>query len=248
VVRVPPLMQSTTPAPVIAQSAIARINIEQTVIYEDQNLLVINKPTGLAVHGGSGVNFGVIELLRTVRPDQNLELIHRIDRDTSGCLMLAKNSATLRAMHAMLRDKKITKTYHTVVKGFANDQFVVQQPLKKYVLSSGERLVKADPDGSAAETKFSVLQRFKNVTLLQAQPITGRTHQIRVHAAVRGLPIIGDQKYGDKVFNQIMCKLGLQRLFLHAYALNFICPITGVNIKLQADYDQAWIDALTILT
>ncbi len=249
IIRIPPLKISATIKPIITDAAITRINIEQAVIYEDVNLLIVNKPSGLAVHGGSGVSFGLIEMLRQMRPEQEtLELIHRIDRDTSGCVMLAKNPKMLRAMHQLFQDKKIHKIYHTLVKGYANDSFVVNQPLQKYTLSSGERMVSATPDGMPSETKFTVLQRLNGTTLLQAEPVTGRTHQIRVHAATRGLPIVGDQKYGDKAYNQIVRKLGLKRLFLHALALNFVCPVTGSRIAIQAPYAADWLHGVQALT
>ncbi len=248
VVRIPPLHRDETPAPIIPQSAIERINLEQAVLYEDQNLIIINKPAGLAVHGGSGLSFGLIEMLRAQRPEAELlELVHRLDRDTSGCVIIAKNQMILRGMHALFRNRQINKIYHTLVKGFANDQFTVQEPLQRYVLASGERLVNAHPDGSPAETHFTTLKRFEGLTLLQAEPVTGRTHQIRVHAAIRGLPIIGDQKYGDKAYNKHMAKLGLHRLFLHAYELEFICPVQGIELNIKAPYDQEWIDALHAL-
>lgn len=248
VVRIPPLLKDDAPAPLIPQSALERINIESAVLYEDQNLLVINKPAGLAVHGGSGLSFGLIEMLRKVRPDAEvLELVHRLDRDTSGCVMIAKNQPMLRGMHALFRNRDITKVYHTLVKGFANDNFTVCEPLQKYVLSSGERLVNVHPEGLASETQFTTLKRFNGVTLLQAEPVTGRTHQIRVHAVTRGLPIIGDQKYGDKAYNKHMAKLGLQRLFLHAYALEFTCPLQGIKINITAAYDEEWDMALQTL-
>lgn len=246
IVRLPPLLQDETTKPIITDAAIERINIEKAVLYEDDNFLIVNKPSGLAVHGGSGVSFGLIEMLRKIRPQiaSSLELIHRIDRDTSGCVMIAKNPAMLRAMHAMFKNKQITKTYHLLVKGYAHDTFTVRDALKKYTLASGERLVSAHPEGQAAETHFKVLARYNGSTLLQANPVTGRTHQIRVHAAIRNLPIIGDQKYGDKAYNQIVRKLGLKRLFLHAYALDFVCPLTKTKLHIQASYAADWQDGL----
>ena len=250
IVRVPPLTQGEAPpVRVITDVMIASVNLEDAIIYEDQNLLIINKPVGIAVHGGSGLSFGVIEMLRTIRPDaKTLELIHRIDKETSGCVMLAKTPAMLRAMHALFRNGDINKTYHALVKGYANESFIVQEPLKKFVLISGERMVRAHPEGQESETRFSVLERYNGATLLQAQPVTGRTHQIRVHAAVRGLPIVGDQKYGDKSYNTALRKLGMKRLFLHARELSFICPITDAKINVQAPYDTAWQQGITTLT
>lgn len=252
VVRVPPLLTTITTADSFAITAnqVASFNLNQAIVYEDDNLLIINKPAGLAVHGGSGLKFGLIELLRILRPeDSNLELIHRIDRDTSGCVMLSKNHAMLRAMHALFRDGKIQKKYHTLVKGYVAGDFIVNDPLKKFTLSSGERMVRVNPtEGQAALTEFVLLERYHGASMLQAMPITGRTHQIRVHTAHRGLPIVGDDKYGTKQFNQTMRKTGLKRLFLHARELIFRCPITGQNITVQAPYDQDWISGLANLT
>ena len=218
------------------------------IIYEDDAIIVLNKPSGLAVHGGSGLSFGLIEMLRAMRPDtEHLELIHRIDRDTSGCVMIAKSVTMLRGMHELFRTNKITKVYHALVKGYAAEKFIVDEPLKKFVLASGERLVRVHPEGQPSRTIFSVLSRYNGATLLQAAPVTGRTHQIRVHAAQRGLPIVGDQKYGNKDYNQTSKQLGLKRLFLHARELKFICPINNTLIKVQAEYDQDWNNGLQIL-
>lgn len=252
IVRLPPLTntQREPGASVrpITDKQVASFNLEAAVVYEDENLLIINKPAGLAVHGGSGLSFGLIEMLRVMRPtEQNLELIHRIDRDTSGCVMLAKHSKILRAMHELFRSGQINKIYHTLVKGYAAQSFIVDEPLKKFVLSSGERLVRVHPEGQSSVTNFTTLARYNGVTLLQASPITGRTHQIRVHAAHRGLPIIGDQKYGNKMHDQVMRKLGLKRLFLHARELSFTCPLSGTLIKVQAEYDQDWNDGISAL-
>lgn len=252
IVRVPPLLTTNTNADAHAISAnqVASFNLDQAIIYEDKNLLIINKPAGLAVHGGSGLRFGLIELLRVSRPqDANLGLVHRIDRDTSGCIILAKNSAMLRAMHAMFRDGKIQKNYHVLVKGFAAGDFKVNEPLRKFTLSSGERMVKVNQvEGQPSLTEFVLLERYNGATLLQATPVTGRTHQIRVHAAHRGLPVVGDEKYGNKEANLAMRKLGLKRLFLHARQLVFTCPLTNNMIAVQAPYDQNWDTGLINLS
>jgi 23S rRNA pseudouridine955/2504/2580 synthase len=248
IVRVPPLT-NVEPEPgtvrPITSKQIDSFNLEAAIIYEDSHLLIINKPSGLAVHGGSGLSFGLIEMLRAMRPNApHLELIHRIDRDTSGCVMIAKSVVMLRGMHGLFRSSKIKKIYHTLVKGYASEKFIVDEPLKKFVLASGERLVRVHPEGQPSVTEFTVLKRYNGATLLQAAPITGRTHQIRVHAAQRGLPIVGDQKYGNKEYNQITKQLGLKRLYLHARELNFVCPISNVPINVQAEYDQDWNNGL----
>lgn len=240
IVRLPPLTQAEITKPIITDAAIQRIDLENAILLENDHLLVINKPSGLAVHGGSGLNFGLIEMLRVMRPKATLELVHRLDRDTSGCIILAKTPTMLRAMHALFKNREINKVYHALVKGYANDSFVVKEPLQKYILASGERMVTAHPDGSPSETIFKVLARYNGTTLLQAEPVTGRTHQIRVHSVLRNLPIVGDQKYGDKSYNLMVRKLGLRRLFLHAYELNFVCPLTGNKVHIQAPYDSDW--------
>jgi 23S rRNA pseudouridine955/2504/2580 synthase len=247
IVRVPPLLTTNVNADNFAISAdqVASFNLDTSIIFENDNLLIINKPSGLAVHGGSGLKFGLIELLRVLRPqDQNLALIHRIDRDTSGCIMLAKNQAMLRAMHALFREGQVQKNYHTLVKGYVAGDFKVKEPLMKFAVLSGERIVKVHPEGQPALTEFVLLERYNGASLLQASPVTGRTHQIRVHAAHRGLPIVGDDKYGNKQFNQAMRNLGLKRLFLHARQLVFTCPLTGQVIVAQAPYDQGWVKGL----
>lgn len=248
VVRVPPLSMQPVASPQIPTQANTILDLTNDVIYEDKNLLVVNKPVGLAVHGGSGLKFGLIELLRNTFKNQSLELIHRIDRETSGCVMIAKNLSMLRAMHSLFRTNNIQKTYHVLVKGFAQDKFTVQQPLRKSILISGERMVCVHPEGSFAHTDFITLNHFKGVTLLEAKPITGRTHQIRVHCQNKGVPIIGDQKYGDKDSNKFMATKGLKRLFLHAYELSFTCPLTGIPIDVQAQYDTQWNKAIQILS
>lgn len=247
IVRVPPLT-NVEPEPGttrITDKQIDSFNLDAAVVYEDSNLLIVNKPSGLAVHGGSGLSFGLIEMLRAMRPNaQHLELIHRIDRDTSGCVMIAKSVAMLRGMHELFRANKINKIYHALVKGYAAENFIVDEPLKKFVLASGERLVRVHPEGQPSVTGFSLLKRYNGATLIQAAPVTGRTHQIRVHASHRGLPIVGDQKYGNKDYNQITKQLGLKRLFLHARELNFVCPITNTPITIQAEYDEDWTNGL----
>ncbi len=242
-IRVPPIVINPVvenAAPSAAQ--VAHFNLDQAILYQDKNLLIINKPAGLAVHGGSGLSFGLIELLRAQHPDAPfLELVHRLDRDTSGCILLAKSPAMLRAMHALFREGKIKKHYHALVKGYVAGDFSVNVALKKFTLQSGERMVRVNAEeGQPALTKFILLERYPSVSLLQAEPVTGRTHQIRVHSAQRGLPIVGDDKYGSKEFNLAQRRLGLKRMFLHARQLEFICPLTGAELCVQAPYDQVW--------
>ena len=205
------------------------------IVYEDDNLLILNKPSGLAVHGGSGVANGLIEILRKYSDSKGqLELIHRIDRDTSGCIMLAKNKKILRAMHSLLREGKIIKTYYALVKGYVSGNFNVNAPLLRYHLQSGERMVKVHAEGQPSKTSFLVLKHYPGATLLKVVPKTGRTHQIRVHAKYQGFPLAGDLKYGHKEFNQRMKQQGLKRLFLHAMQLKFKCPVTHRIIDVSA--------------
>lgn len=200
--------------------------IEESVLYEDNLILIINKESGLAVHGGSGISFGVIELLRASRPQEKaLELAHRLDRDTSGCLMLAKRRSALRTLQELQRQGRVHKRYLALLQGCWNkDRQQVKVPLKKNTLKSGERVVRVDAAGKDAHTEFRVLKRFADATLVEAVLKTGRTHQIRVHAQYLGTPILGDEKYGHEQTNRDYRKLGLKRLFLHAASLRFPWP------------------------
>lgn len=196
--------------------------IEQSVLYETDDILVIDKPAGVAVHRGSGVDFGVIDILRKLRPNSGLELVHRLDRDTSGCLLLAKHRPALLAMQACLQGRSLIKRYCAVVKG-AWPQHVRQMnyPLKKIHLSNGERRMKVDCAGKAALTKVRVLRAEDRFCSIQLELVTGRTHQIRVHCQAEGHPIAGDEKYGDDEFNRLMRRRGIKRLMLHAACLEF---------------------------
>lgn len=223
-VRIPPIRvatRETSTAEGPAQSVLA--SVRSAIIYEDENLLVLNKPAGLAVHGGSGIHYGVIEALRAIYPDQrHLELVHRLDRDTSGCLMVAKKRSVLKRLHEQLRNNDIRKTYVALVKGrWQGGKQTIDAPLRKNTLKSGERMVRVDTDGKPAQSIFKPIKIFAEATLMEVELITGRTHQIRVHAAHAGYPIAGDEKYGQRGFNLSMKGLGLDRLFLHAKSLTF---------------------------
>jgi 23S rRNA pseudouridine955/2504/2580 synthase len=199
------------------------------IIYEDSRMLVVDKPAGLAVHGGSSVSLGLIEALRLLRPTaKDLELAHRLDRGTSGCLLLAKRRSTLRVLHELLREGQLDKRYLTLVKGRWPDNIgTVDAPLVTRRVG-GEARVKVDPSGKEARSTFRVLDRFgKTATLLEVSIDTGRTHQIRVHAAHAGHPVAGDERYGDKDFNDYAKSFGLQRMFLHAHSVSFKWPETG---------------------
>jgi len=210
--------------------------LQDSILYEDEQLIVINKPSGLAVHGGSGINIGVIEGFRQLRPDARfLELVHRLDRDTSGCLMIAKKRSMLRSLHTMLRDGAISKTYCALMRGgWHGKEKRVEAPLQKNTLKSGERMVRVHPDGKSALTTFYPEKHFSDATFVQIDLGTGRTHQIRVHAQHIKKPIAGDDKYGDQQFNEKMRARGLKRLFLHAQELRFIHPVAEVTLAVQA--------------
>jgi 23S rRNA pseudouridine955/2504/2580 synthase len=197
--------------------------IDNGLLYEDAGMWVINKPSGLAVHGGSGLSFGMIECLRLLKPEERyLELVHRLDRDTSGCIMISRRGAVLKDLHRQLREDKMSKTYLALVEGhWSAKRNHVDAPLNKNTLKSGERVVRVEQGGKQARTDFRVLERFANCSLVEARPITGRTHQIRVHALHAGHPILGDEKYGSKESNQKARQAGLKRLFLHASKLAF---------------------------
>ena len=211
--------------------------LQECLLYEDDGLWVFNKPSGLAVHGGSGLDVGLIECLRLLAPaERYLELVHRLDRDTSGCIMVARKSSVLKELHRQLREDKVGKRYLALVSGNwpANRHFV-EAPLKKNTLKSGERVVRVDREGKAARTEFSVVERFDKATLIEARPVTGRTHQIRVHALQAGHPILGDEKYGDKAANAAAAELGLRRLFLHASALSVKLADRGIEVTAPLD-------------
>lgn len=223
--------------------------IEQSIIYQDKRLLVLNKPSGMAVHGGSGLSFGVIEALRQLRPEEReMELVHRLDRDTSGCLMVARRRSALRQLHALIRGDGIDKRYLALVAGkWHRDRVVVNEPLLKNTMRGGERIVIVDPLGKPSVTHFRVRERFPGCTLVEAKLITGRTHQIRVHAAHLGTPILGDVKYGDDAANKAMRNRGLKRLFLHAESLRFTWPETAEELAFQAPMEPALIKLLSDL-
>lgn len=206
------------------------------ILFEDEALLAIDKPAGIAVHGGSGIAFGVIEQLRQSRPSLPfLELVHRIDRDTSGVLLLAKKRAALVAMHALLRDGHTDKRYLTLVRGrWPHLRREVRVSLHKYVSAGGERRVRVDAEGQDAITIFTRKRAWSEASLLEARLKTGRTHQIRVHLAHEQFPIAGDDKYGDFDWNRILVKQGLKRMFLHAARLGFVHPSTGAMMQLEA--------------
>lgn len=233
-VRIPPIRVAQAQEKMPPQAVLLK-KIEDSIIYEDKSLIIINKPSGIASHGGSGINFGVIELLRHLRPKLKfLELAHRLDRETTGCLMLAKKPSILKELHLMLAESKIKKTYLAVVQGqWQGGQRRINAPLLKNQLRSGERIVTVHEEGKDAETIFVPLLKHQNATLVKANPLTGRTHQIRVHALHAGHPIIGDDKYGEPQRN-----LKVKHLLLHAASLEFVLPTTGERIAICACLDE----------
>jgi len=234
-VRLPPIRTAEEQGPRrVPDSLIAAV--EASVVREDQDLLVLAKPAGLAVHGGSGLSFGVIEALRASRPAESLELVHRLDRDTSGLLLVARNRPTLRTLHALLREGQVEKRYLALVKGPWNlGKKTIDVPLATRARQGGERVVRVQATGKASASTFAPVDFFgPTATLLEVSIGTGRTHQIRVHAAHAGHPVAGDDKYGDREFNAAMHALGLTRMFLHAQLLSFEWPGSGNTFSVSA--------------
>jgi len=233
--RVPPIKTARPPA-IANPAGSAPSGLAGRIIHEDDALLVLDKPSGLAVHGGSGVSAGVIELLRRERPDSRfLELVHRLDRDTSGLLVLAKKRSALVDLHRQLREGGAQKLYLALANGRWTDaKRNVKLGLYKYVLPSGERRVRVQDDGQAAQTIFRLKRGWPAFSLLEAELKTGRTHQIRVHLAHLGHPIAGDDKYGDFELNKRLAGQGLKRMFLHACRLTVVHPVTGAPISFDS--------------
>ena len=234
--RIPPIRIAERPQNEVDEAA--KVRVDLPILYEDEAMLVIDKPEGIAVHGGSGVSFGVIEALRRQRPQAKfLELAHRLDRETSGVLLVGKKRLALTALHDMFREHGAgaDKRYLVLVKGrWMNATQHVKQPLFKYLTESGERRVSVDPQGKASHTVFRLLARWADMSLLEAQLKTGRTHQIRVHLAHLGFPILGDEKYGDFALNKTLKRDGLKRMALHAWRMNFHHPLTATPIECVA--------------
>jgi 23S rRNA pseudouridine955/2504/2580 synthase len=236
--RIPPI-RASAPRANAGPGAVARIALPP-ILFEDEALIALNKPAGLAVHGGSGISFGAIERLRQARPEAPfLELVHRLDRDTSGVLLVAKKRAALTGLHAQLRDGAIDKRYDVLVRGRWRDALrAVELPLTSYVTGDGERRVRVDPAGRVARTVFRRTKTWLLAeppqALLDAELETGRTHQIRVHLAHLGFPLAGDDKYGDFAWNKSLAREGLKRMFLHARRIRFAHPIQGREMIVEA--------------
>jgi 23S rRNA pseudouridine955/2504/2580 synthase len=220
--RIPPMRVGDPPIGGRASADLLRV-LEASILFEDERLMVVDKPAGLAAHGGSGLSYGLIEAMRQLRPHLDLDLVHRLDRETSGCIVLAKRRGSLRELHRLMRENAVDKRYLALLAGrLPRREIRVEAPLQKNTLRSGERIVRVDPDrGKAANTVFRRLRQLRGLTLVEAQLTTGRTHQIRVHAAFLGSPLAGDGKYGNEDTNRRLRHEGLKRLFLHAASLTF---------------------------
>jgi 23S rRNA pseudouridine955/2504/2580 synthase len=239
VVRIPPVRVSEKTEQSFVPTNLRDLLL-QGILFEDDAFLILNKPAGFPVHGGSGYASGIIEGLRVLRPEARfLELVHRLDRDTSGCLLIAKKRSALRRLHELFREDDVRKSYLALLTGqWARKKQVVNAPLQKNVSKGGERMVVISRTGKEAETVFTRLKLFKNATLVSAAPKTGRTHQIRVHAASLGHPIVGDDRYGLDDVNREFKKRGYKRMFLHAEQVNFQHPVTGDMLTVTAPLPQ----------
>lgn len=242
VLRVPPVRERQPSEPRVP--GWLRESLQSAVVYEDENFLALNKPAGMAVHGGSGLSYGLIEGLREVFPNAaDWELVHRLDRDTSGLLLVAKRRRTLLQLQKLLQEHRLEKRYHAWVHGQWNERVdEVSVPLKKNTLKSGERMVVVSQDGKQSLTKYRVLRRTDKATLVEASPVTGRTHQIRVHCQYAGHPIIGDSKYAPEDVNKYWREKGVLRMCLHASELLIRWPDQPEQLLwAEWEYENAWV-------
>lgn len=247
-VRIPPVRLPESRDPVVPSAGLQRL-LENAVLYQNDALVVINKPAGLPVHGGTGVKIGLIEALRAMYPDlTGLELVHRLDKGTSGCLLLAKNARVLKQLSAQFKKGAVSKTYHAIVEGrWPAGIHEIDENLKRQEAQGGERRVTVSREGKSARTLFAILQAFDQATLVEAKPVTGRTHQIRVHAMHAGHPVIGDEKYASEASQKRFAQMGIRRLCLHAVSLALDDPASGTRITVEAPYDERFREALTVL-
>jgi len=242
-VRIPPIYQDATDSAELYIPHSLITEIDQSVLFENKHFLVINKPAGIAVHSGSGIRYGVIDIMRRLRSDQDIELVHRLDRGTSGCLLLAKHRQSLLQLQKLLQSNQMNKIYHAVVKG-TWDQSVktIRHPLLKKTLSNGEKRMMVNGSGQKAQSEILRNEKFEDFSFLTIQLITGRTHQIRVHCQAEGHEIAGDDKYGDRQFNQLMKKRCSGRLMLHASRLeiehNPYCDDLVINAPLPVAFKK----------
>ena len=242
-VRIPPVRERHKSQPQVVGSRDLQ-RLAEAIVFENDEILVLNKPAGMAVHGGSGVSFGVIEALRQLRPGVRLELAHRLDRDTSGCLVIAKRRASLLKLHADLRDGAVKKRYAVLVCGvWPRKTRTVGLALHRFVSASGERRVRVARDGKPSRTDFDIVEAGPSASWLRARPKTGRTHQIRVHAAASGHAVLGDEKYAPPAQLALAARLGIRRLCLHAEGITL--SLAGEELRLRCplpeDFRQAWI-------
>lgn len=246
VVRIPPVRVATPEAPLPVSSALEE-RLARCLLYEDEGLLIYNKPAGLAVHGGSGISLGLIETLRSLRPDdRNLELVHRLDRDTSGCIMVARKHTVLRRLQRLLQDGGMKKRYWLLCQGFKGSERSIDAPLLK-LMQGSERIVRVSREGKESLTHFRLKERLKHGEWLEAELGSGRTHQIRVHAQYGGFPLFGDPKYGAAEANGWLAAKGVKRLCLHAHQLMFRHPDTGKMLDIHAPLDEDFESALAWL-
>ena len=245
VVRIPPVRVAERSEESFVPKGL-QAALQQGILFEDDGFMVINKPAGFAVHGGSGVSSGIIEGLRLMRPDARfLELVHRLDKDTSGCLLIAKKRSALRKLQEFFRNSEIKKTYQALLAGqWDRKKLIVTAPLLKNISKGGERIVVISKAGKAAETLFTRIKLFRNATLVEASPKTGRTHQIRVHAASLGHAIVGDDRYGSDEINKLFKNKGYKRMFLHAETLQFKHPVTDEKMTISAPLPLQLINLL----
>lgn len=252
-VRIPPVRVAAPMIAPVTRLPAGAARLVPRILYRDDALIALNKPPGMAVHGGSGISRGVIEQLRLELPEcRMLELVHRLDRETSGVLLIALKRRALTGMHAEMRDGKVEKRYLTLVAGrWPNPLQHVKLQLHKRVTEEGEKRVTVRDEGQTAHTIFRRLQSFADFTLLEAELKTGRTHQIRVHTSHLGFPIAGDDKYGDFALNKTLASQGLKRMFLHAASLSFVHPISGERLQIEAPLPedlQSFLDHLNSAT
>lgn len=245
VVRIPPVRVAERSEESFVPKGL-QAALQQGILFEDDGFMVINKPAGFAVHGGSGVSSGIIEGLRLIRPEARfLELVHRLDKDTSGCLLIAKKRSALRKLQEFFRNSEIKKTYQALLAGqWDRKKLIVTAPLLKNISKGGERIVVISKAGKAAETLFTRIKLFRNATLVEASPKTGRTHQIRVHAASLGHAIVGDDRYGSDEINKLFKNKGYKRMFLHAETLKFKHPVTDEIMTISAPLPLQLINLL----
>ena len=237
VVRIPPVRTSESAAPPVVSDGLAE-RLSRALLYEDERLMIFNKPAGLAVHGGSGVSLGLIEALRVLYPKETqLELVHRLDRDTSGCIMVARHRGFLRKLQRLMQQGGVEKRYWLLCQGFKGGERRMEAPLLK-LMQGNERVVRVSREGKPSITDFTLLERFGDTALVEATLGTGRTHQIRVHAQFGGFPLLGDDKYGSQRGDRKLAELGRRRLCLHARSLAFRHPESGERVRVEAPLDE----------